>query len=71
MNLPTLFVSLLPAALLGVVLLDRLVWPLLSRLISPFSRFKLVTNRKALITIGLFSLAVALNGLQAIKDHLK
>jgi hypothetical protein len=52
LNLITTFLCALPAFLLALLLLHRIAWPILSRLLSPLKRFKIVTNRKALVTIG-------------------
>jgi hypothetical protein len=52
LNLITTFLCVLPAFVLALLLLHRITWPILSRLLSPLKRFKIVTNRKALLTIG-------------------
>lgn len=54
-------VCLLPLAVVVFVLLHWLLWPLLSRLISPFSRYKIITNRKTLIAIGCLCMTFAFN----------
>jgi hypothetical protein len=41
------------------VLLDRIVWPIIARLVYPFVQFKIVKNRKLMATVGLICFSVA------------
>jgi len=61
LNIMTAVYCLLPVFALLFILLHRLAWPLLSRLLYPLSRFTLFTNRKALLAIGGLALTVAFN----------
>jgi hypothetical protein len=49
------------ALLVLFVVLHRLLWPVLARMISATGRLKLFTNNKILVSIGSLSLTVALN----------
>lgn len=61
LNTTTALYCLIPVIMLLVVLLHRLLWPVLGRLIYPFARYRLLANRKAMASIGGVSLAIALN----------
>ena len=61
LNATTALYCLVPVIMLIVVLLHRIIWPLLGRLIYPFTRFGILVNRKAMASIGGVGLAVALN----------
>jgi hypothetical protein len=69
-NLATALLCLVPTIFLVIVLLQKLTWPLWSRVIYPLCRFKIVSNRKALISFGVLCLTFAFNleevGLNAI-----
>ena len=41
------------------VLLDKIIWPIIARLVYPLIQFKVVHNRKLMATIGLLCLPVA------------
>lgn len=71
-NFTTALLCLIPAVMLIFLLLHKFMWPVLSRLISPLHRFKIVTNRKALVSVGSLCLTFALNIAQVgIKEILK
>jgi hypothetical protein len=56
-NVTTSIMCLLPLALLVVILLHRMIWPMLKRLLYPLAAQAVVTNKKVLVPI--FSLAFA------------
>jgi hypothetical protein len=61
MNVPTLLSCVLPLLMLIVIFIHRLIWPLLSRILYPLTRHKIVTNRKVLIPVGTLCLTFAFN----------
>jgi hypothetical protein len=72
LNISTVLLCLVPASMLVVVLIHKLIWPLLSRLLYPVASRKVITNRKALVSVGSLCVLYALNPLQVgIKDILK
>jgi hypothetical protein len=75
LNSMTAILCLLPALVLVVVLLHKLLWPTLSRLIYPLCRFAIVTNRKVLVTVGTICFTVGLNlehvGWRFLLDQIK
>jgi hypothetical protein len=72
LNVTTALLCQVPAIMLCVVLLHKLIWPALSRLLYPLASRKVITNRKALISVGSLCLLYALNVAQVgVKDVLK
>ena len=61
MNITTVVLCMLPIFVLIFLLLHRLFWPSLSRLLYPVASRRIVTNHKALISIGSASLLYAAN----------
>jgi hypothetical protein len=61
LNVVTMVYCLIPVVLLAVVLLNKVLWPLASRMLYPLSRYKIVTNRKVLIAIGSLLLILAIH----------
>jgi hypothetical protein len=61
LNISTSLYCLIPALLLVVVLVHRAIWPLMAKAIYPLCRFKIVSNRKALIAIGSVSMITAIH----------
>lgn len=59
LNATTGLYCILPLMMLVVVLLHKAIWPTLSRLLYPFSRFRILLNRKAMASIGSLGLAIA------------
>lgn len=57
----TLMACILPIGMLVVVLIHKLLWPLLSRVIYPLTRYKVLSNRKVLIPVGTLCLTFALH----------
>jgi hypothetical protein len=57
----TLLACILPIGMLFVVLVHKLLWPLLSRVIYPISRYQVLSNRKVLVPIGTLCFTFALN----------
>jgi hypothetical protein len=74
-NVATACLCLVPVVMLGVVLIHKLLWPFLSRLLYPVASRRVMTNRKVLIAIGMSGLAIALNfedfGWKFLIDHTK
>ncbi len=74
-NLITALYCLIPVLLLTGLILHRIIWPLLSRLVYPLANEDLLSNRTVLIAFGGACLAVALNiqhlGWQFFLDHIK
>jgi hypothetical protein len=61
LNVVTALYCLIPVFALMVVLGHRVIWPALSRLIYPFTRFGILVNRKAMAGVGSLGLAIALD----------
>lgn len=61
LNYSTGAICIIPALILIVVLLDRLMWPVLSRLLSPITRFKVLLNRKVMASVGSLAWIFAFN----------
>ena len=61
LNATTALYCLIPVIMLIVVLLHRLIWPVLGRLIYPFARYGILVNRKAMASIGGLGLIIALD----------
>jgi hypothetical protein len=61
MNFATSLYCFLPLLLLVVILLHRIMWPILARIIYPLCRYKFFTNRKMLIPLGALCLTFAFN----------
>jgi hypothetical protein len=74
-NFTTALLCLIPAIILALLLLHKLLWPFLSRMLSPFSRYKIITNKKALLAIGTVAMTIAFNlehvGWKFLLDHVK
>ena len=64
LNAPTFIYLAVPALLLIVVLGDRLIWPVLRRLLYPLSGISIMTNKTALVSFGTFCFAVAFKDLK-------
>lgn len=60
-NLTTSVMGLLPFALLAIIMLHKLIWPTLRRLLLPVADNKLLYNKKALNGIGALAFTYALN----------
>jgi hypothetical protein len=60
-NVSTALLCLAILAVLTVVLMHKLIWPTLARPIYSAARYRLITNRKALVSIGGLCLAIAFN----------
>src|ERR1035437_8824825 len=60
-DLVTLFYCSVPIVILTALLIHRLVWPSLSRLVYPLCRYKIVTNRKVLASLGSLLFTYAFN----------
>ncbi len=60
-NLTTIIYCLIPDLLLAVLLLHMLLWPTVSRLIYPLTRYRIVSNRKTLIAVGTLCTTFALH----------
>ena len=58
-NATTTLYCLVPMLVLLVVLLHRISWPTLSRMLYPLSRFNLLLNKKAMVALGSFLSVVA------------
>jgi hypothetical protein len=71
LNVTTLLFCILPLGMLLVVLIHRLIWPALSRLLYPVASRKVITNKKALVSVGSVSFIYALSAQIGIKDVLK
>jgi hypothetical protein len=75
LNTATIVFSIFPIAILVGVLVHKLIWPLLSRLLYPVASRRIIANHPVLISIGTGALAVALNvqqfGWKFIVDHIK
>ncbi len=75
MDVITVAYCLLPIFTLIFVLLNRLLLPILSRMIYPLSRFQVLRNRAALISFGSLALLIGLGleqfGIKAILTLLK
>jgi hypothetical protein len=71
-NTPTAFFCFVPTALLAVLLIHRLMWPLLGRLLYPVAARRIITDKKVLIPVGTLALTFAL-GLEHVgaKELLK
>ena len=61
LNFTTAMLCLIPALMITVAVLHRLLWPTLSRLIYPLSRHRIVSNRKALIAVSSLCVMLAFN----------
>jgi hypothetical protein len=72
LNITAGIYCLVPIVCLSFLVVHRLFWPSLSRVIYPLCRFHIFTNRKFMISVGVASFTVAL-GLEhfGIKELLK
>ena len=70
LNLSTVLYCIVPFLFLLMILLHRVSWPLLSRLLYPIASRRLVTNKKALIAIGSLAVAFAFIGHVSLKEIL-
>ena len=61
LNLATIIYCVIPALMLISVLLHRLSWPFASKIMYPFCRYTIVSNRIALIAAGSFCLILAIH----------
>jgi len=59
LNLTTALFCSVPVIFLAGILLHWCLWPIISRVIYPLSRHKIVTNRKVLLSIGTLCLIFA------------
>lgn len=73
-NVFTLCSSLILSLTTLLLFLDRLVWPLLGRIVYPIQRFQVIQNTKLLAATGAGCLLYAVNGgeisLKSILGHL-
>jgi len=60
-NMTTIIYCLVPDLILAVLFLHMLLWPTLSRLIYPLTRYRIVSNRKALLSVGTLCTTFALH----------
>ena len=51
-NVSTALLCLIPAGMLAAILLHRLIWPILSRILYPIASRRVISNRKALLSLG-------------------
>ena len=61
LNVITVWYLLVPALMMVVSLSHQIAWPVLSWVSYPLIRYKVITNRKALIAFGTFAVTFALN----------
>jgi hypothetical protein len=59
LNVPTAAAGLLPMIVLIFLLAHRITWPLLGRAIYSLCKFKIISNRKALVACGSLALTYA------------
>src|ERR1700758_3418545 len=59
LNTGTALFCLFPILLLSVVLIHRLMWPILARLLFPLRRFKIILNTPVLLSVGVLCLTFA------------
>ena len=59
LNAVTTLYCLVPVFALVVVLAHKFLWPVLGRLIYPFSRYGIFVNRKTMAAVGSLGLAIA------------
>ena len=72
LNVTTLIFCIMPVVLLLFLLIHRLTWPTLSRLLYPVVSRKVITNRKGLVSVGSLCVLYAFNlSPVGIKDVLK
>jgi hypothetical protein len=75
LNVSSVLFTLMPAAVLAFVLLNRLFWPLIARLVYPLGRYAIVSNKAVLKAAGCAGIAIAFNlekvGWDLLKDMLK
>jgi hypothetical protein len=71
LNVTTLLFCILPLAMLFVVLVHRLTWPTLSRLLYPVASRKIITNRPALVSSGSVCFLYAVTAQVGIEKVLK
>jgi hypothetical protein len=71
LNITTAFLCLIPEVMLIVVLMHKIIWPLLSRLLYPVASRKVITNRKLLVSVGSLCVLYVLNMPVGIKELLK
>ena len=60
-NFTTALLCLIPAVMLIFLLFHNLMWPTLGRIIYPLCRYKIVTNRTVLISLGSLCATYTLN----------
>jgi hypothetical protein len=61
LNISTAILCLIPVAMLAVILIHKIIWPTLGRLLYPIASRRIVTDRKILIPIGTLALTFAFN----------
>ena len=61
LNATTILYCLAPLIVFIIVIGHKLLWPSLSRVLYPLSRYKVVTNRKVTIPVGTLCLSAAFN----------
>lgn len=59
MNATTVIYCAIPAIVLFVLLAHRAFWPLLSRTLYPFARFRILVNTKAMAAVGSLAFTLA------------
>jgi hypothetical protein len=61
LNFTTSLLCFIPAILMLVLLLHKIMWPLLSRLLYPLASRRVITDKKILIPVGALALTFAFN----------
>jgi hypothetical protein len=61
LNATTILYCLAPIFVFIIVIAHKLLWPSLSRVLYPLSRYQVVTNRKVTVPVGTVCLSVAFN----------
>jgi hypothetical protein len=60
LSLSTALLCLLPAFLLFVLLIHRIFWPAVSRVVYPLARYQIVTQRKVLFPLAIICISYGL-----------
>jgi hypothetical protein len=71
LNLTTVLYCLIPAVILIALLVHKLIWPVLGKAIYPLARFKILTNRKAMVGVGVIAFTFAFVGHVAVENLVK
>jgi hypothetical protein len=61
LNVTTALYCVIPAIMLGIILLHKITWPTLSRVIYPLCRYKSVSNRIALLATASLCTTLAIH----------